>query len=98
MARPHLPMWLLPHLPRARAATRRRPLRRPQPPRLRAAALGGGHPDVARDLNALGALYHLAGRYRDAAHAYQRSLVIFENCYGPEGFEVAQACASLSVL
>src|SRR5262249_21182208 len=30
---------------------------------LRARALGDDHPDVARDLNALGALYHMAGRY-----------------------------------
>jgi tetratricopeptide (TPR) repeat protein len=65
---------------------------------LRAAALGAGHPDVARDLNALGALYHLAGRYSDAAQACQQSLAIFEEHYGPDGFEVAQACANLAVL
>src|SRR5260370_40389323 len=36
---------------------------------LRAAALGDGHPDVAKDLNALGALYHPAARHRHAIAA-----------------------------
>ena len=40
---------------------------------LRADVLGADHPDVARDLNALGALYHLAGRYDDAARAYDQA-------------------------
>ncbi len=39
---------------------------------LRVAALGEEHPDVGRDLNALGALYHLAGRYRDAGRPTAR--------------------------
>lgn len=64
---------------------------------LRAAALGAAHPDTARDLNALGALYHLAGRYADAGRAYRRALAIFEDCYGPGHFETAQACANLAV-
>ncbi len=66
--------------------------------RLRARALGATHPDVARDLNALGALYHLAGRYGDADHAYVRALGVFEDYYGPEHFEVAMTCANLAVL
>ena len=65
---------------------------------LRAGALGPGHPDVARDLNALGALYHLAGRFADAARAYRRALAVFENTYGPDHFEVAMTCANLAVL
>ena len=65
---------------------------------LRTGALGGAHPDVAKDLNALGALYHLAGRYTDAGRAYRRALVVFEDCYGPDHFEVAMTCANLAVL
>jgi tetratricopeptide (TPR) repeat protein len=65
---------------------------------LRAAALGEDHPDVARDLNALGALYHLAGRFDDAAQAYRRALTVFEDWYGPDHFEVAMTCANLAVL
>ena len=65
---------------------------------LRADVLGADHPDVARDLNALGALYHLAGRYDDAARAYDRALMVFEDSYGPDHFEVAMTCANLAVL
>jgi tetratricopeptide (TPR) repeat protein len=65
---------------------------------LRAGALGDDHPDVARDLNALGALYHLAGRFDDAAQAYRRALTVFEDWYGPDHFEVAMTCANLAVL
>ncbi|HEY3979725.1 MAG TPA: tetratricopeptide repeat protein [Streptosporangiaceae bacterium] len=65
---------------------------------LRAAAVGDGHPDVARDLNALGAFYQLAGRHDDAARAYDRALARFEDCYGPGHFEVGMTCANLSVL
>ena len=65
---------------------------------LRTEALGAGHPDVGRDLNAVGALYHLAERYGDAADAYGRALAVFEDCYGPDHFEVAMTCANLAVL
>jgi tetratricopeptide (TPR) repeat protein len=65
---------------------------------LRTAVLGDGHPDVARDLNALGALYHLADRLGDAAAAYGRALQVFEYRYGPGHFEVAMTCANLAVL
>jgi tetratricopeptide (TPR) repeat protein len=65
---------------------------------LRAEAVGDSHPDVARDLNALGALYQLAGRQDDAARAYDRALALFESCYGPGHFEVGMTCANLSVL
>jgi tetratricopeptide (TPR) repeat protein len=65
---------------------------------LRVGALGGGHPAVAADLNALGALYHLAGRLPDAAQAYGRALAAFEDHYGPDHFDVAMTCANLAVL
>ncbi len=65
---------------------------------IRAGELGGGHPDVARDLNALGALYQLAGRWEDAARAYRRALAVFEDSYGPDHFEVAMTCANLAAL
>jgi tetratricopeptide (TPR) repeat protein len=65
---------------------------------LRAGALGTAHPDVARDDNALGALYHLAGRYDDAGLAYTRALAVFQDCCGPDHFEVAMTCANLAVL
>jgi tetratricopeptide (TPR) repeat protein len=65
---------------------------------LRAEAVGDSHPDVARDLNALGALYQLAGRQDDAARSYDRALALFESCYGPDHFEVGMTCANLSVL
>src|SRR5580693_8422966 len=64
----------------------------------RGVALGAGHPDVARDWNALGALYHLAGRSGDAAQACSRALAVFEDRYGPDHFEVAMTCANLAVL
>ena len=65
---------------------------------LRTGALGAGHPDVARDWNALGALYHLTGRSGDAAQAYDRALAVFEDRYGPDHLEVAMTCANLAVL
>jgi tetratricopeptide (TPR) repeat protein len=65
---------------------------------LRTDALGEAHPDVAQDMNALGALYHLAGRYSDADRAYRRALAVFEDSYGPGHFEIGQACANLAAL
>lgn len=65
---------------------------------LRRELLGAGHPDVARDLNALGALYQLAERTDDAARAYGQALVTFETCYGPDHFEVGVTCANLAAL
>jgi tetratricopeptide (TPR) repeat protein len=65
---------------------------------LRARAAGAGHPDAARDWNALGTLYHGAGRLRDAAEAYRRALAVFEHRFGPDHFEVGMTCANLAVL
>src|SRR5262245_2472664 len=41
---------------------------------LREKALGGNHPDVAKSLYHLAALYRNQGRYADAEPLYQRSL------------------------
>ena len=66
---------------------------------LRSWGLGDAvHPDVARDLNVLGALYHLAGRFIDADECYRRALAIVESCYGPDHLEVAMTCADLAAL
>jgi hypothetical protein len=65
---------------------------------LRTKTLGPGHPDVARDLNALGALYQLAGRCADAERSYHEALAAFENAYGPDHLEVGMTCANLAVL
>jgi tetratricopeptide (TPR) repeat protein len=64
---------------------------------LRSGGLGAVHPDVARDLNLLGALYHLAGRYYDADACYRRALRAWEDCHGPD-VEVATTCADLAAL
>lgn len=65
---------------------------------LRIEAVGHDHPDTGRDLNALGALFHQAGRLDEARVAYRKALVIFEPAYGPDHFEVAMTCANLAVL
>ena len=65
---------------------------------LRIEAVGQDHPDTGRDLNAIGALYHQAGRLDEARAACGKALVIFESAYGPDHFEVAMACANLAVL
>ena len=65
---------------------------------LRTGALGSGHPDVARDRNSLGTLYHAAGRYVDAGHSYHCALAALEMFYGPEHFEVAVAYGNLAAL
>ena len=65
---------------------------------LRIGAVGHDHPDTGRDLNALGVLYHQAGRLDEARAAYRNALVIFESAYGPDHFEVGMTCANLAVL
>ena len=65
---------------------------------LRREAYGAGHPDVAADLNALGALYQQAGRLREAAVVYGQALTIFEACYGPDHYEVAMTLANQAAL
>lgn len=65
---------------------------------LRTRGAGAAHPDIARDLKVLGALYHLAGRFLDADESYRRAIAIVENCYGPDHLEVATTCADLAAL
>jgi tetratricopeptide (TPR) repeat protein len=65
---------------------------------LRTSVLGVTHSAVARDLNILGALYQLAGRFIEADEAYRRALGIVESCYGPDHLEVATICADLAAL
>ena len=65
---------------------------------LRTGVLGAQHPAVARDLNVLGALYQVAGRFIDADESYRRALAIVESCYGPDHLEVATICADLAAL
>lgn len=43
---------------------------------MRQAALGRDHPDVARDLDALAALYRQDGRFEQASSAATRALAI----------------------
>ena len=52
-------------------------------------ALGPDHPDVARSLNNLAALYETQGRYADAEPLYKRSLAIREKALGPDHPDVA---------
>ena len=65
--------------------------------RLRIAAVGEHHPDVARDLNAIGALLQDAGDPQAAEAVYRRALRIFENTLGTDHYEVGMACANLAV-
>lgn len=65
---------------------------------LRSDELGPDHPEVAADLNALGALYQQAARFVDAADAYGKALTIFESCYGPGHYEVAMTVANQAAL
>jgi tetratricopeptide (TPR) repeat protein len=65
---------------------------------LRTGALGSAHPDIARDRNSLGALYHAAGRYVDAGHSYHCALAALEMFYGPDHFEVAMTYGNMAAL
>jgi tetratricopeptide (TPR) repeat protein len=65
---------------------------------LRTGALGSAHPDVARDRNSLGAIYHSSGRYVDAGHSYHCALATLEMFYGPDHFEVAMTYGNMAAL
>jgi tetratricopeptide (TPR) repeat protein len=65
--------------------------------RLRIDTIGPDHPDVARDLNAIGALYHELGDAAAADCAYGRALRIFEQALGKDHYEVAMTAANLAV-
>jgi tetratricopeptide (TPR) repeat protein len=64
---------------------------------LRIEAVGPDHLDVARDLNAIGALHANGGDSVRADAAYQRALRLFEQTLGAEHFEVGMTCANLAV-
>jgi tetratricopeptide (TPR) repeat protein len=65
--------------------------------KLRIGAVGEHHPDVAGDLNAIGALLQDAGDPQAAEAVYRRALRIFENTLGTDHYEVGMACANLAV-
>jgi tetratricopeptide (TPR) repeat protein len=65
---------------------------------LRTDALGSAHPDVARDRNSLGTLYHAVGRYVEAGHSYHGALAALELFYGPDHFEVAVTYGNMAAL
>jgi tetratricopeptide (TPR) repeat protein len=49
------------------------------------------HPDVAKSLNNLAALYYNQGQYAKAKPLYQRALAIWEEALGPEHPALAKA-------
>src|SRR5262249_59720486 len=59
--------------------------------------LGRDHPDVARSLNNLAALYQSQGRYADAEPLYRRSLAISEKVLGRDS-DVATSLNNLAEL
>jgi len=65
---------------------------------LREKALGPEHPDVARSLNNLAALYWKKGDYAKAEPLYQRALAIREKTLGPEHPDVALSLNNLANL
>lgn len=60
-------------------------------------AVGDDDPDVACDLNAIGALHHDSGDTTAAVSCYQRALRIFESALGADHYEVGMTCANLAV-
>jgi len=65
---------------------------------VREKALGQEHPDVAKSLNRLAAIYAELGDYAKAEPLYMRSLVIQEKMLGPEHPDVAQSLNNLADL
>jgi tetratricopeptide (TPR) repeat protein len=63
---------------------------------IREKALGGDHPDVARSLNNLAALYQSEGRLTDAAPLFGRSLEIREQSLGAEHPELAESLNAIA--
>src|SRR4051794_16985025 len=51
---------------------------------IREKALGPDHPDVAKSLNNLAALYVRKGRFAEAEPLYQRAIRIVEKALGPD--------------
>ena len=65
---------------------------------IREKMLGSDHPDVAKSLNNLAALYVEKGRFAEAEPLYQRSLAILEKVRGPENPDVASILDNLGNL
>lgn len=63
---------------------------------LREAACGRGHPAVAADIEAWGALLEGLGQLPQAEAAYRESLATFEATLGPESLEVASSATALA--
>ena len=61
-------------------------------------ALGPDHPDVARDLNALAALYLAQGEYGRASPLFQRALNIAEEALPPDHPDVATDLNNLAMV
>jgi len=51
-------------------------------------AFGPDHPEVARDVNNLGGVYHALGDLPAARTAFERALAIDEKAFGPDHPEV----------
>jgi len=63
---------------------------------LREAAYGRGHPAVAADIEAWGALLEGLGQLPEAERAYREALATFEATLGPESLEAASSAAALA--
>ena len=61
-------------------------------------ALGPEHPDVARSLNNLGALYKVLGQYGKAKPLYERALQILKKALPSDHPNLAQLMESYSAL
>ncbi len=59
---------------------------------------GPDHPDVARSLNNLAALYDTQGQYAQAEPLYKRSLAIREKALRPDHPDVATSLENLAAL
>jgi len=66
--------------------------------RLRTAALGQEHPDVAADIAVLGSVLHGQGRMKEAEEQFMRALTIYERRYGPDHYEAGVNHGSLGAL
>ena len=64
--------------------------------RIKLAALGPDHPEVARSVEVLGLLASHSGRSADAIPLFERALAIQERAHDPEHLEVARALGALA--
>jgi len=66
--------------------------------RVAEASFGPEHPNVAKSLNNLAALYHAQGKYAEAEEFLKRSLAIKEKALGPDDPDVAASLNNLAAL